>query len=171
MKRSPRGSVIIALALVVLGGNVGSFASAPTSQGRQSSARCDGLRSRLASHFERASRVWDPDPWAYSEADTASWRDQEMPALRAGFQFNSPLPKLSQPATGNEEADECSLTVSRRFYVDGDTVAFTMGLAPESCSEAPRMIWADSKHRQWRRNNRILLIPVFYERGLYFKEK
>ena len=80
-----------------------------------------------------------------------------MPTLRADYQFDAPLPKLSQPASVNEEAEECSLTVWCRFDVDGDTIAFTMGHAPESCSEAPRMIWTDSKHRQWRR----IIPPLF----------
>ena len=108
------------------------------------------------SHFERASRVWDPDPWAYSEADTTSWREEPMPALHA-VRFDAPLRELSRPPAGNEEAEECSLTVWRRFDVDGDTIAFTMGRAPESCSEAPRMIWTDSKHRHWRQ----IIPPLF----------
>ena len=80
-----------------------------------------------------------------------------MPALHADFRFDAPLPELPQPAAGNEEAKECSLTVWRRFYVDGDTIGFTMGRAPEFCSEAPRMIWTDSRHRQWRR----IIPPLF----------
>jgi hypothetical protein len=143
--------------MIVLGGNMGALASAPTSPAHQSSARGDGLRSRLVSYFERANRVWDPDPWAYSEEDSASWREEQMPVLRTGSRFDAPLPELSQPAAGNEEAEECSLTVWRRFHVDGDTIAFTMGRAPESCSEAPRMIWTDSKHRHWRR----IIPPLF----------
>jgi hypothetical protein len=55
------------------------------------------------------------------------------------------------------EALECSLTVWSRFYVDGDTIAFTMGRVPEACSEAPRMIWTDSEHRQHRR----VIPPLF----------
>lgn len=102
------------------------------------------------SYFERASRVWDPDPWTYSVDDTTSWRTERVPSLPGALRFHPPSSRDSVPNWG-PEAEECSLTVWRKFYVNGDTIGFTMGRAPESCSEAPRIIWTDPMHRQHRR--------------------
>ena len=147
---------ILALAMFALCGDVVSLASARTSSGRHSFAGCDGLRAHLRSYFARASRVWDPNPWRSSEKDDISWRRERTLPLGAGLKFHSPVRRDLEANWGNE-AQECSLTVWRRFYVDGDTIAFTMGRAPESCSEAPRMIWTDSQRREWR----TIIPPLF----------
>lgn len=80
-----------------------------------------------------------------------------MPVLRAGLKFHEPLPNQGEAPGGTEQAEECSLMVWRRFFVDNGTIAFTTGRAAEACSEAPRMIWTDSKHRHWRR----IIPPLF----------
>src|SRR5689334_15428810 len=82
---------VLAPAVIVLGGGTVSLVSASKSSGHPSS--CDGLRAHLMSYFERASRVWDPDPWTYSVDDTASWRMERMPSLPAAFRFHPPIPR------------------------------------------------------------------------------
>jgi hypothetical protein len=151
---------IIVVAMIVVGGGTASFSPAPTSTGHGSSAACDGLRAHLLSYFERAGRVWNSDPWAYSEGDEVSWKSEQVQSLPAGLRSHAPFLREAVPNWGTE-AEECSLTVWRKFYVDGDTIAFTMGRAPEYCSEAPRMIWTDPRGRQRRR-----IIPPLFNRNV-----
>lgn len=144
---SARFRPILILAMIAYG--TWSFASAPTPDGHRSRA-ASPLKSHLMSYFDLASHLWNPDPWTYSVDDTASWKAERMPSSPAGLQYHQPYPSDSMPNWGTE-AEECSLTVWRRFFVENDTIAFTMGRAPEACSEAPRMIWTDLSHRQHRR--------------------
>ncbi len=117
---------------------------------------CAGIRDRLTAYFETANRAWDPDPWAYEDADTVAWRERKSGFPEVATRFTGPCPGVSGPNGGND-AEACSLTVWRRFRVDGDTVSFTMGRAPEFCSEAPRMIWRTRDLSRWQR----ALPPLF----------
>lgn len=80
-----------------------------------------------------------------------------MPTVDPGSQFHAPSTTRSEPDRESQDAEPCSLTVWRDFYVDGDTIAFTMGRAPEFCSEAPRMIWTNLEHRRFRQ----IIPPLF----------
>ena len=146
---------ILAIAMIALAGGAAA-ALAPMSRSHHSPGLHDSLRAHLASYFERASHVWDPDPWTYSDDDSSSWKQKPMPSLPEGLRLQPPFLRDAAPNWGSE-AEECSLTVWHRFLVGGDTIAFTMGRAPESCSEAPRMIWVDPEQGRLRR----VIPPLF----------
>src|SRR5262245_60535648 len=114
------------------------------------SSGCSGLRTRLESCFKRAEPAWRKSP--DGQRERASWRLERMPSLSTATVFRPPL-----PGRHGFEAAACSLAVWSEFYVDGDTIAFTQGRAPEECSEAPRMIWREAGRLQRRR----ALVPLF----------
>jgi len=145
---APRLRPLFLLSAITMGAAAASLALAFTSNGYRSSAGCEGLRAHLAAYFERASLVWDPDPWSYP-ADDISWKAERMPLLPADLIFYPPSPRHIF-SSWESEAQECTLTVGSRFYVDGDTIAFTLGREPEFCSEAPRMMWTDLAHKKHR---------------------
>ena len=145
-----RVEIVTACTAIALAFHPSSLVAASGNSG--SPGDCEGLRSRLFACFERAKRVWYGDPQSYSETDTVSWTVERMPRLSAGLRFDPPVASFR-----GYEAEECSLTVWRQFYVDSDTIAFTMGRAPEVCSEAPRMIWSDAVHGRCRR----IVSPLF----------
>jgi hypothetical protein len=74
---------------------------------------------------------------------------RRIPDLRA------PIATDGSPNWGG--AEECSLSVYRRFHVGRDTILATIGRAPEACSEAPRLMWRGRDGRVLRR----ILPPLF----------
>jgi len=114
-----------------------------------SSSACAGLRDRLWDGVIRAKALggWtDGDP-TVDFRETRWTRTAEGPPS-VESPSSPPLDSALAPATpecryeGYEEGQyPCTRCLDRVYAVDGDSVGFTVGRDPETCSESPRMRW------------------------------
>jgi hypothetical protein len=113
------------------------------------------LLARLESFCARGRQIWRA-PWSYEDETELRWTGEPPPQLRRGLLFHRWSLADAAPNWGSS-AEDCSLTVWRRFYAHRETLGFTMGRSPESCSEAPRILWADPGGR----HHRSIIPPLF----------